>query len=94
MAYERVLREFRERIRQREYVLTLHAEEEMNEDEFTILDVESGVLAGEVVERQRDTETREQKYVIRGRTVSGEEIELVAKMGPTGKMVILTVYAP
>jgi len=94
MAHERALREFRERIRTREYVLTLHAEEEMNEDGFTILDVERGVLTGDVLERQRDKVTREPKYVLRGRTVSEGEIELVAKMGPTGKMVILTVYAP
>jgi hypothetical protein len=94
MTHERVLREFRDRVRTRRYVLTLHAEEEMNEDGFTILDVERGVLTGVVLERQRDKATRESKYVLRGKTISEDEIELVAKMGPTGKMVILTVYAP
>jgi hypothetical protein len=94
MTHERILREFRDRVRTRRYVLTLHAEEEMNADGFTILDVERGVLTGAVLERQRDKATRESKYVLRGETVSEHEIELVVKMGPTGKMVILTVYAP
>lgn len=63
-------------------------------DGFTILDVERGVLTGEILERQSDRATGEWKYVLRGQTVSAQEIALVAKLGPTGKMVILTVYEP
>ena len=66
MAYERVLAQFRDRIRAREYVLTLHAEEEMNADGFTIFDVEHGVLTGVILELQRDTATGERKYRLRG----------------------------
>ncbi len=94
MIYENVLKRLRERIRTREYVLTLHAEEEMNEDGFTIFDVERGVLTGTILERQRDRETGESKYRIRGRTVAGDEIELIAKFGSTGWMVIITMYEP
>jgi hypothetical protein len=39
----------REKIRTRQYVMTLHAEEEMNEDGLTIFDVESIVLSGSIV---------------------------------------------
>lgn len=92
--YERVLRRFREKVRTREYVMTLHAEEEMTEDGFTVYDVERGILTGEILERQRDHVTRESKYRIRGKTVFAAEIELIAKLGPTGKMVIITVYSP
>ncbi len=35
--YERVLRQMREKIRTRQYVMTLHAEEEMSDDALTIL---------------------------------------------------------
>jgi hypothetical protein len=94
MPHERVLAQFRERIRTREYVLTLHAEEEMNADEFTIFDVERAVLTGEILERQLDRNTGERKYRLRGSAVSEREVELIAKLGVTGTMIIITVYAP
>ena len=34
--YERILRLMREKIRTRQYVMTLHAEEEMNDDSLSI----------------------------------------------------------
>jgi hypothetical protein len=39
----------RESIRKRRYIMTWHAEEEMDEDELTIYDVESVVLTGSVI---------------------------------------------
>lgn len=83
----------REKIRKRQYVMTLHAEEEMNADKLTIYDVERSVLVGAIVERQQDRVTKEWKYRIRGATVAGEEVEIVAKFGPTGKLAVITVYA-
>ena len=74
--------------------MTVHAEEEMTEDSFTIYDVERGVLTGIILERQRDSVSHESKYRVRGRTVTGNPIELLAKLSPTGKLVILTVYSP
>ena len=92
--YERVLRRMRACVRNRQYVLTLHAEEEMVADGFTIFDVERGILTGEIVERQKDVSTEEWKYCVRGSTVHGDEIELVAKIGPTGQLVVITTYRP
>jgi len=74
--------------------MTRHARKEMNEDGLTIYDVERGVLTGKILERQRERETAEWKYRIRGRTVEGGEVESVAKLSLTGKMVIITVYVP
>jgi len=51
-----------EKIRQRRYVMTLHAEEEMNDDGLTIYDVERCILTGKVLERQKDAVTAEWKY--------------------------------
>jgi hypothetical protein len=64
----------------------------MNEDGLTIYDVERGILTGQISERQKDKVTAEWKYLIRGETVEGGEIELIAKLSPTGKLVIITVY--
>ena len=84
----------REKIRTRQYVMTLHAEEEMNDDGLTIYDVESGILTGEILERQKNKVTAEWKYRVRGETIDGGEVEVVAKLGSTGKLIIITVYIP
>jgi len=44
----------REKVRKREYVLTIHARREMIDDGFTIYDIERGILNGEILERQKD----------------------------------------
>ncbi len=43
------------------YVMTMHADEEADEDGLSILDIESVILTGSIVERQRDGETWELK---------------------------------
>lgn len=91
--FRRILNQMKDKIRRQLYVMTLHAEEEMDEEGLTIYDVESSVLTGEILERQKDRATSEWKYRIRGRTVSGSKIEVVAKLSPTGKLVIITVYS-
>ena len=73
--------------------MTYHARKEMNDDGLTVYDVESGILTGNIIERQRDRVTAEWKYRIRGETLTGEDIEVIAKLSPTSKLVIITVYA-
>ena len=91
--YERELKRMREKIRLRQYVMTIHADEEMDDDDLTIFDVENAILTGEIVERQKDGETREAKYLVRGETLKSTEFIIVAaKFGITGKLIILTVY--
>lgn len=70
---------------------TPHAEEEMSADGYSIPDLERAVLDARILDRQRDTDTSELKYVIRGPTFGERDIELVAKRGPTGTMIIITV---
>ncbi len=90
--YDRVLNQMRERIRSREYVMTLHAEEEMDDDNLSIFDVEHGILTGRIVERQTDRVTVEKKYLVEGETLAGDLVVVVAKLSITGKLVIITVY--
>lgn len=90
--YNRILRQMREKVRTRQYVMTLHAEEEMDEDGLTIFDVERGILTGEIIERQKDHDTGEWKYLIQGQSVVGKQIVVVTKLSPTEKLVIITVY--
>lgn len=89
---EHISKRMREKVRKRQYVMTLHAEEEMNEDNLTIFDVELCILTGGIVEQQKDKMTTEWKYRIRGETVDGGEAEAIAKLSPTDKLVVITVY--
>ena len=91
--FDRILKKMRDKVRVRAYVMTLHAEEEMDNDGLSIFDVESAILTGAILERQVDRVSREPKYLIRGRSLDGDEpIVVVAKLGRTDQVVILTVY--
>ena len=90
--HERILQRFRDRSRGLDYVVTLHAEEEMDEEGLSVFDLETAVLTGEIVERQRDRQTREWKYVVSGRGLDGATVGVVGKLSPTGRLVIITVY--
>lgn len=90
--FDSILKRMCEKIRSREYVMTLHAEDEMNDDEWSVFDVESGILTGEITERQRDKATGEWKYLVSGKTLIGDDIVVVGKLSVTGKLVIITVY--
>jgi len=72
--------------------MTIHAEEEMNDDELSIFDIERCVLTGEVTERQKDKETGEWKYLVEGQSVTNSKIMVVVKISPTGKLVFITTY--
>ena len=91
--YPRILERFRSRIRERRYVVTLHALDEMDEDALSVFDVERAILTGEISERQRDQATREWKYVVRGNAVDGRQIVVVSKLsGATDKVVVITAW--
>ena len=90
----RILEKIRARVRAHQYVMTLHAEEEMEEDGLSILDVENALLTGSVVGRQTDRRSKERKYLVRGRSADDTRtVVVVVKFGPTALLVILTVYA-
>ena len=74
--------------------MTTHADEEADADEFSVFDVESAILTGEIVERQRDTRSSEWKYVIAGLALDSRRIRIVAKIGRSRRtLYIITAYA-
>ncbi|MDR4465932.1 MAG: DUF4258 domain-containing protein [Nitrospira sp.] len=90
--YERELRRFRALVRDRSYIISVHALEEMGEDDLLNEDIEHVVLTGKIVERQLDRASRERKYVFSGTSCDGEKVAVVLKMGPTGKAMVITAY--
>jgi hypothetical protein len=79
-------------IRSLNYAVSIHAAEELEDDNLTVLDFENIILTGAIVERQRDRQTREVKYIVRGTTLSGVPAETVVKIAPDGNLFALTVY--
>ena len=82
----------REKIRTRSYVMTLHAEEEMANDDLTIFDLEHCILTGQIMERQQDEKSGEWKYLVKGFGLNGDSIRAVTKISITGKLVFITVF--
>lgn len=76
--FPNILSKFKECIRENRYIVTLHGEEEMDEDELSIFDVERAVLTGVIIERQKDSKKEECKYIIRGATIDSSIISIVA----------------
>ena len=91
--FPRILKRIRELVRTKQYVMTLHAEAEMDEDQSSLFDIESTLLTGDIAERQKDRATTEWKYLVVGRSLDGtRKVVVVVKLGPGDKLVIITVY--
>ena len=90
--FDQILQEIQEKIQSQEYVLTLHAEDEMAQDGLTSFDIEQVLLTGEIVKRQRDSQRGEWKYIVEGRTLGSEIAVVVTKLASSRKLVIITVY--
>jgi hypothetical protein len=61
-------------------------------DDLLLDEVWEIVMTGRIVERQRDSQTGEWKYLIEGATFDGRSVTVVTKLGPTGRLVVITVY--
>jgi hypothetical protein len=89
---DRTLPRLRDLVRQHRYLVSSHAADELENDELDILDLESIVFTGEIIERQKDHRTGEAKFVIRGITLANAAGCVVAKFDSVGRAVIITVY--
>jgi Domain of unknown function (DUF4258) len=90
--FQRVLTLFRDKIRLRQYLVSIHADEEMKDDDLSIYDIENCILTGTISERQKSEISGEWKYVIRGHSFDGDVIFVVVKTKSLGKILIITVY--
>ena len=79
-------------VRTLKYAVSTHAAEELEDDNLSILDLESIILTGQVIKRQRDTQTHEVKYIVVGIALDGSDATAVVKVGFTGKLIVITAY--
>ncbi len=72
--------------------MTVHAVEEMAEDNLDILDVKHAMLNGQIAKTERD-DPRGTKYVVKGLAVDEEtSVGVVGRFTDTGRYLIITVY--
>ena len=86
------LKRIRRKIRERRYEFTIHALEEMDEDDLDEADVRQAVLHGDIIAELID-DPRGTRFVVRGTTRNQDrEIEVVCRFLPFGLLRIITAY--
>ena len=72
--------------------MTVHAVEEMAEDDLDVFDLEQAVLNGQIVRRNKQ-DPRGTKYTIEGLALDGEKlVGVVGRFHGTDRYLIITVY--
>lgn len=88
----RLIERIRQQIRLRQYDMTIHAVEEMAEDDLDLLDIEEAILSGKVVRTDKD-DPRGTKYTIEGLALDGETlVGVVGRFQGISRFLIITVY--
>ena len=87
-----VIEKIRQRIRDREYFWSSHAEEEMADDGFERPDVEDAILRGKV-DKKLTRDPRGTRYRIEGPASDGRWMYVVCRFHQAGNLIIITVCA-
>ena len=90
--FERILGRMRGLVREERYVLTTHAQRAMEDDDLTLFDVVRCFITGRIFERQWDGKRGEWKYLVHGWATYHTGLVAVVRIGPTRRLVIVTVY--
>jgi hypothetical protein len=90
--YPRILAKIRALVKRGDYVLSVHAENELAYDNLNEQDLEAAILSGTIIHRERDPIGRP-KYVIEGRTLGRKGLTVVVQLFQMRQLVvIITVY--
>lgn len=87
-----IIDQIRQKIQNRDYYLSSHAEDEMVDDYLERRDVESAILRGRI-EKTMTHDTRGTRYRIEGTTMDGRLIHVICRFRDEGSLIIITVYA-
>lgn len=86
------LRRIRQRIVDRFYYLSSHAEDEMLDDQLERADVEHAILKGKI-KRKLTRDVRGTRYRMEGPARDGRMIQVVCRFREDSNLIIVTVYA-
>src|SRR5713226_9626250 len=87
-----ILQQLRQKVIDREYYLSSHADDEMADDELERSDVENAIVKGRIQKRMT-RDPRGTRYRIEGPTSDGRIIHVVCRLDENEGLRIITVYA-
>jgi hypothetical protein len=86
------INQIRQKIHDRDYYLSSHAEDEMVDDYLERQDIEHAILYGRI-EKTMTHDHRRTRYRIEGFTMDGRVIHVICRFRDEGSLIIITVYA-
>ncbi|NCC52130.1 MAG: DUF4258 domain-containing protein [Spartobacteria bacterium] len=86
-----VIEKIKTKIRERDYYLSSHAEEEMVEDGFERIDIEHAILHGHI-HKKLTHDPRGPRYQILGAARNGIFMYVICRFREKGSLIIITVY--
>jgi len=85
------IKKIQQRIVDREYFMSSHAEEEMLDDDLERKDVENAILKGKIDKKMTGDE-RGTRYRIEGQARDGRFIHVICRFRENSNLIIVTVY--
>ncbi|MBF0457332.1 MAG: DUF4258 domain-containing protein [Nitrospirae bacterium] len=86
-----ILQRIRQKVIDKDYYISSHAEDEMFDDGLEREDVENVILKGRL-ERKLLTDIRGTRYRIEGLMLNGETVHVVCRFRENSSLVIITTY--
>jgi len=86
------IQRIRQKVIDREYYLSSHAEEEMLDDNLERIDIENAILKGSI-ERKITQDIRGTRYRLEGPALNGRLIHVICRFRENANMILITVYA-
>jgi hypothetical protein len=87
-----ILQKLRQKVIDRDYYLSSHAEEEMLNDELERTDIENAILKGRI-EKRLTRDPRGPRYRIEGPAIEGRLVQVICRFDEQDALRIITVYA-
>jgi hypothetical protein len=86
------IRKLQQRIVDRDYFRSFHAEEEILDDDLERKDIENAILKGKIGKKMSHDE-RGTKYRVEGPARDGRLIHVICRLRENASLIIVTVYA-
>ena len=87
-----VIKKIQQRIVDRDYFISSHAEDEMLDDDLERKDIEHAILKGKI-EKKMTYDERGTRYRIEGPARDGRLIHVICRFREDSNLIIITVYA-
>ncbi len=88
----KTLQRIRQKVIDKDYYLSDHAEEEMLDDELEREDIENAILKGRI-EKKLTEDIRGTRYRIEGPARDGRSIHVICRFKEHGNLIVITAYA-